>query len=179
MVGEVKVKIGADTSEFSSKLKDVNGKLGRLGAGASAAMGAIGGAVAAAATAMGALGGAVSKVGIEYNAMKEQALIAWETILGSAEKATETVQRLEQMGALTPFEYEDLDKAAKKLQMAGFEGERLFTTLTAVGDAVSAIGGGADELQGVSMAIFQMASKGKISAEEILIGESRLLATAA
>jgi tape measure domain-containing protein len=165
--GEVKVKIGADTSEFKSKLSEVNGKLGALGKGLGGAMGAVAEGIGAVVVGLGVMGGAVAKVGIEYNAMKEQALIAWETILGSAKEAEATVKRLEQMGALTPFEYEDLDKAAKLLQMAGFEGEKLFSTLTSVGDAVSAIGGGADELKGVSMALFQMASKGKVSAEEM------------
>jgi tape measure domain-containing protein len=165
--GEVKVKVGADTSEFNSKLSEVNGRLSKLGGKLSGAMSAVAEGIGAVVASLGLMSGAITKIGIEYNAMKEQALIAWETILGSAQEAEATVKRLEQMGALTPFEYEDLDKAAKLLQMAGFEGEKLFSTLTSVGDAVSAIGGGADELKGVSMALFQMASKGKVSAEEM------------
>ncbi|KYD30047.1 hypothetical protein B4113_1080 [Geobacillus sp. B4113_201601] len=71
------------------------------------------------------------------------------------------------MGAKTPFEFEGLDKSAKLLNMAGFEGEKLKETLIAVGDAVSAVGGGQEELEGVSMALFQMSAKGKASAEEM------------
>lgn len=166
-VGTVKVSIGADTSGFSSRLREVNTKLNALGKNISSSMSTVASAVGAVTAALGALGGAVAKVGIEYNSMKEQALIAWETILGSAQEAEKTVRRLEEMGAYTPFEYADLDKAAKKLQMAGFEGERLFQTLTYVGDAVSAIGGGADELNGIATALFQISTKGKLSAEEM------------
>lgn len=166
-VGTVKVSIGADTSGFSSKLREVNTKLSALGKNISSSMSTVASAVGAVTAALGALGGAVTKVGIEYNSMKEQALIAWTTILGSAQEAEKTVRRLEEMGAYTPFEYADLDKAAKKLQMAGFEGERLFETLTYVGDAVSAIGGGADELNGIATALFQISTKGKLSAEEM------------
>jgi tape measure domain-containing protein len=134
---------------------------------AQAALSAVKTASLAAAGALATLSGVVLKVGVDYNAMKEQSAIAWETILGSAEEAKKTLQELQTMGAKTPFEFEGLDRAAKLLNMAGFEGEKLFSTLTAVGDAVSAVGGGQEELEGVSMAIFQMASKGKISAEEI------------
>nr|WP_255782781.1 tape measure protein [Geobacillus sp. YHL] len=99
--------------------------------------------------------------------MKEQSEIAWTTLLGSSEKAKQTINDLVQLGAKTPFEFEGLDKSAKLLNMAGFEGEKLKETLIAVGDAVSAVGGGQEELEGVSMALFQMSAKGKASAEEM------------
>ncbi|WP_035430858.1 tape measure protein [Bacillus sp. UNC322MFChir4.1] len=134
---------------------------------ASSAMGVVGKAAGAAVLAVTALIGVVGKVGVEYNAMMEQSQIAWETILGSQEAAAKTLKELQVMGAKTPFEFEGLDKAAKLLNMAGYEGDNLFKTLTNVGDAVSAVGGGQAELEGISMAIFQMASKGKISAEEM------------
>lgn len=134
---------------------------------ASSAMSSIRSSAAVAATALATVSGIVGKIGINYNAMQEQSAIAWETILGSAEEAKSTLKELQVMGAKTPFEFEGLDKAAKLLNMAGFEGDKLFSTLTSVGDAVSAIGGGQEELEGVSMAIFQMASKGKVSAEEM------------
>nr|WP_241737884.1 tape measure protein [Anoxybacillus flavithermus] len=97
----------------------------------------------------------------------EQSEIAWTTLLGSADKAKKTINDLVELGARTPFEFEGLDKSAKLLNMAGFEGEKLKETLIAVGDAVSAVGGGQDVLEGVSMALFQMSAKGKASAEEM------------
>lgn len=152
---------------FSNVFRDLE----RQTRGISSAAGKVGVAVGAMAAAAGAavagVGAAIGKVGVEYNAMMEQSAIAWETILGDANEAKKTMKELETMGAKTPFEFEGLDKAAKLLQMAGFEGDKLFESLTNVGDAVSAVGGGQDELEGVSMAIFQMASKGKISAEEM------------
>jgi len=152
---------------FSSTFRDLE----RQTRGISSAAGKVGVAVGAMAAAAGAavagVGAAIGKVGVEYNAMMEQSAIAWETILGDANKAKKTMKELETMGKETPFEFEGLDKAAKLLNMAGFEGDKLFESLTNVGDAVSAVGGGQDELEGVSMAIFQMASKGKISAEEM------------
>jgi tape measure domain-containing protein len=124
----------------------------------------MGGAVVAGAT---ALAGVIGAVGNSYNATMEQSQIAWATLLGDADEASDTIKKLQVLGAKTPFEFEGLDKSAKLLNMAGFEGEELIGTLTKVGDAVSAVGGNQETMQGVSMALFQMASKGKISAEEM------------
>lgn len=140
---------------------------GAVESSASAAMGAVKTGAIAAGAALITLTGVISKVGVSYNAMMEQSLIAWETIQGTAEQAKDTVNRLMEMGAQTPFEVEGLDKAAKLLDMAGFKGEDLFKTLTQVGDAVSAIGGGQEELAGISLALFQISTKGKISAQEM------------
>jgi tape measure domain-containing protein len=114
-----------------------------------------------------AVSAAVGKMGLGFNAGMEQSQIAWETLLGNADEAKKTIDDLLRLGAQTPFEFEGLDKSAKLLNMAGFEGDKLQNTLVAVGDAVSAVGGGQEELQGVSMALFQMSAKGKVSAEEM------------
>lgn len=152
---------------FSSVMNDLDRQVSGIGKIAGNLGKAVGAMAVAAGAATAAVGAGIGKVGIDYNRMMEQSAIAWETILGDANKAKKTIEELETMGAKTPFEFEGLDKAAKLLNMAGFEGDKLFTTLTSVGDAVSAVGGGQAELEGVSMAIFQMASKGKISAEEM------------
>jgi tape measure domain-containing protein len=161
-----------NTVEIILAAKDMASKatqkaFGTIQSSAQSAMSTVAKASGAAVVALGAVSAAVGRVGVQYNAMMEQSEIAWSTILGSTEKAKETLKELQIMGAKTPFEFEGLDKAAKLLNMAGFEGDKLFTTLTNVGDAVSAVGGSQEELQGVSMAIFQMASKGKVSAEEM------------
>lgn len=143
-----------------SKMSRLSSAITSFGSKAALGLGAAG-------VAAGALAVQVSRTGVAYNAMMEQSQIAWETILGSQKEAQKTLSKLQVMGAKTPYEFEGLDKAAKLLNMAGFEGGKLFSTLTNVGDAVAAIGGGQEELEGVSMAIFQMATKGKVSAEEM------------
>ena len=180
-VGELYATCDLDTQPFDTGYKRVKGKMDDFGDSAGTAGGrfsamnniiqgvfqGIGQAV------MGAIGQVIEfgkqaiVTGIQYNAMMEQSEIAWTTILGSAEKAVETMQTLQQLGAETPFEFEELDSTAKLLNMAGFEGEELFKTLVNVGDAVSAIGGNGEVLEGIGTAIFQMATKGKVSAEEM------------
>ncbi|WP_061912170.1 tape measure protein [Geobacillus sp. B4113_201601] len=170
-LGTYKAEILLDDSKFTSKMsaaeRDIRnfesgaGRWGsRLGALATGAIAGLGASIAA-------VGTMAVKTGVDFNAMKEQSEIAWTTLLGSADEAKKTINDLVQLGAKTPFEFEGLDKSAKLLNMAGFEGEKLKETLIAVGDAVSAVGGGQEELEGVSMALFQMSAKGKASAEEM------------
>lgn len=170
-LGSYKAEIVLDDSKFTTKMNEAErdirrfeggigtwgSKLGTLAKGALVGLGA----------SITAIGVKAGKTGLEFNAMMEQSEIAWTTLLGSADKAKKTINDLVELGARTPFEFEGLDKSAKLLNMAGFEGEKLKETLIAVGDAVSAIGGGQDVLEGVSMALFQMSAKGKASAEEM------------
>jgi tape measure domain-containing protein len=152
---------------IDSKAEKTGGALERFGETGAKFGGFIAKGAAVAGSALTILGGVVSKVGVDYNAMMEQSEIAWTTLLGSADKAAERIKLLQQLGAKTPFEFEGLDQSAKMLEMANLGGENLEKTLTSVGDAVSAVGGGQAELQGVATALFQMSAKGKVSAEEM------------
>lgn len=146
------MKVKADTKQAESTLSALKSKV----------------ASAFASVALGAAAANAVKTGFEYNAQLEQAQISWATILRDEKAATVQMQKLTQMAANSPFEFAGLDSAAKKLTMAGFSGEGLTTALRSVGDAVSAIGGGQGALDGISTALFQIYTKGKLSAEEML-----------
>lgn len=180
-VGELYATCDLDTKNFTVNYNQVKQKMNDFGDSAPQVgnkFNAMDGIIQGVFQGIGqAIMGAISKViefgkqavvtGIQYNAMMEQSEMAWTTILGSADKAVETMKTLQQLGANTPFEFEELDSTAKLLNMAGFEGEELFKVLVNVGDAVSAIGGNGEVLEGIGTAIFQMATKGKVSAEEM------------
>lgn len=105
--------------------------------------------------------------GIEYNKMLEKANISFTTLLGTTGKAQEHLKALQVFGESTPFEFPDLIKASQRMQAMGFAAADIIPTLRNVGDAVSAVGGGKEELDGVVMALGQMQTKGKVSAEEM------------
>lgn len=161
-VGELFASLRLDDSAFNRGMDTSRNRFSSMGGALVGLAGKM--AIAAGGAFSAAL---VAKTGVGYNAMMEQSGVAWETILGDAKKAQDTIKMLQTMGAATPFEFEGLDKAAKTLTLAGFGGKDLEKTLTRVGDAVSAVGGGQSELEGVSMALFQMSAKGKVSAEEM------------
>lgn len=180
--GELYATLELDSSRFDSSfnrvrnntdsgLSDATGKANRsflnMSKIADGAMMAIGMGITKVVAKVGELAINVVNTGIAFNAMKEQSEIAWGTLLGSAEKAKETIETIQKLGAKTPFQFEDLDKASKKLFMAKFEGKDLERTLVAVGDAVSAVGAGTEGLDSVSSALYKISAKGKASAEEM------------
>lgn len=83
---------------------------------------------------------AVAKTGISYNAMSEQAQVAWATILGSQSKAAQMMKDIEKYAASTPFSKMGVDEMAKQLSNAGFQGKALFDELTKFGNMGSAYG---------------------------------------
>ncbi len=117
------------------------------------------------------LGGAISGLGnalFSYNARMEQTRVAFSTLLGSTEQARRVLNDLATFAARTPFEFPELAQSVRLMSAFGFEADKLLPTLRAVGDAVSALGGGSFELQRVVIALGQMAAKGRVSAEEML-----------
>lgn len=121
-------------------------------------------------SAMGGLTDALKdgfNAGVEYNKMLEKASISFTTLLGSTDKAQAHLKALQAFGESTPFEFPDLIKASQRMQAMGFSAESVIPSLRAIGDAVSAVGGGKEELDGVVLALGQMQTKGKVSAEEM------------
>lgn len=89
----------------------------------------------------------VVKTGISYNAMSEQAQVAWTTILGSQSKASQMMKDIEKYAASTPFSKMGVDAMAKQLTNAGFQGKSLFDQLTKFGNMGSAFGIQEDSLK--------------------------------
>lgn len=94
--------------------------------------------------------------------------VALTNMLGSAEKAQSLIADLQQFAATTPFEFQGLAKASQKLLAFGFTAEQLIPTLTAVGDAAAGLGAGAEGVDRITLALGQMAAKGRVQSDEML-----------
>lgn len=92
---------------------------------------------------------------------------AFTTLLGSASAAKKTMADLYKFAAETPFEDADVYRFGRSLLAAGFQAKDLTKVLKQVGDAVSAVGGGAAGMDRVIEALSDMRSKGKVSQEEL------------
>ncbi len=114
------------------------------------------------------LGKSLITTGIGFDALKEQANIAFTTMLGSGQKAKTFLDQLQSFAAKTPFEFPDLIKGAQRMLAMGFAASDVIPTLTSVGDAVAAMGGGSELIDQVTRALGQMQAKGKTSGEEML-----------
>lgn len=105
--------------------------------------------------------------GIEYNAQIEKYTTGFTNMLGSAEAAQQVMNQIQEDAAKTPFDVESLTKANQYLISAGENASYARNTIMALGDAVSATGGGNDELNRMSQNLQQIANTGKATAADI------------
>lgn len=164
-VAELLVKIGADTSDLR---KEINATKRQL----KTAFGSEGMELSSdAAKTIAGLGAALA--GLSVYAVKaggelENVRVAMTNLLGSAEKAESFIKELQNFAASTPFEFNDVTKASQKFLAFGFTAEQIIPTLTAVGDAAAGVGAGQDGVDRLTLALGQIAAKGKLASEEMM-----------
>lgn len=105
--------------------------------------------------------------GIEYNAQIEKYTTGFTNMLGSAEAAQQVMSQIQEDAAKTPFDVASLTQANQYLISAGENASYARNTIMALGDAVSATGGGNDELNRMSQNLQQIANTGKATAADI------------
>ena len=105
--------------------------------------------------------------GIDYNAQIESYTVGFTNMLGSAEAAQQVMSQIQEDAAKTPFDVESLTKANQYLISAGENASYARKTIMALGDAVSATGGGNDELNRMAQNLQQIANTGKATAVDI------------
>lgn len=89
------------------------------------------------------------------------------TLEGSAEAATARMQSLRDAARLPGLDFEQAVKGDIRLRSVGISAELSREALIQMANALSLAGGTASDLDGVVLALTQIVSKGKVSAEEI------------
>ena len=105
--------------------------------------------------------------GMEYNAQIEKYTTGFTNMLGSAEAANEAMKAIQEDAARTPFDVASLTEANQLLISAGENAGYSRKVIMALGDAVSATGGGNAELSRMAANLQQIANVGKASAIDI------------
>lgn len=105
--------------------------------------------------------------GIEYNAQIETYRTGLTNMLGDAEAANTALEQMQQDAARTPFSVDALVSANQYLISAGENATYARKTIMALGDAVSATGGGSDELNRMAQNLQQIANVGKATSVDI------------
>jgi tape measure domain-containing protein len=116
----------------------------------------------------GVVSGAAIKMGFDFNSLKEQSLIAFETLLKSGDKAQAMFSNLQKFAAATPFELPGLVDNARQLLGVGVAGEKVIPTLQALGDTAGALGINQDHFNNILLAVTQSMGKGKLQGEELM-----------
>lgn len=173
-LGTLFAVLGIDSTEFEKGIKQAQASLNALSAGidtVSTGLETMAAVAAASAVALSTALGAVVVSGVETAASMQQVQLGFEAMLGGASAATDEIAKLNAMAAATPFEFKDLVTGAQTLiragQSIGMTADGARAMLTAVGDAVSLMGGNAENIKSVDRALSQMMMKGKVQAEEM------------
>jgi tape measure domain-containing protein len=87
---------------------------------------------------------------------------------GSTQAGNELYGVMQDLAARTPFTFDDIAQGTQKLLAMGFTAKEIPATMTAIGDASSAVGGGAEGVNRITLALGQMQAKGKITTEEMM-----------
>lgn len=119
-----------------------------------------------------ALGATAAITGFAAYAMKsagdlESLKMGLMTTAGSAEEMEKTLRRLQEVARLPGLGFEEAVRASVRLQAVGMDARLAERTIMAFSNALAAAGGSKEDLNGVMIALTQIASKSQISAEEI------------
>lgn len=107
------------------------------------------------------------QTGVTYNRQIEQYQVALTNMLGSEDRAIEVLNQIKEDAAKTPFDTAGLTKANQLLISAGVDAESSRQTILALGDAVSATGGGNEELSRMAQNLQQIKNAGKATSADI------------
>lgn len=170
-------KTGAELATLKSRLSDAENGLGEFSdqtktAGDDLAASVTAGTLAAKAyetigSTLLSAGKKVVEAGVSYNAQLEQYQTALTNMLGSASAAENALEQIKQDAARTPFDTAGLVKANELLISTGVDADSSRKVILALGDAVSATGGGNEELSRMAQNLQQIKNAGKATAADI------------
>lgn len=167
----------AELKETTSALRSANTNMTEFGGASETASGSLTGAITKANLLTGVISNVSSmalsaakdfiQTGIQYNAQLESYTTGFTNMLGSAEAAKAAMDAIQEDAARTPFDVASLTQANQLLISAGENAGYSRKVIMALGDAVSATGGGNAELSRMSANLQQIANVGKASAIDI------------
>ena len=170
-------KTGAELATLKSRLSDAENSLGEFSdqtrtSGDDLAASVTAGTLAAKAYAtigstLLSAGKKVVEAGVSYNAQLEQYQTALTNMLGSASAAEDALEQIKQDAARTPFDTAGLVKANELLISTGVDADSSRKVILTLGDAVSATGGGNEELSRMAQNLQQIKNAGKATAADI------------
>lgn len=126
--------------------------------------GRLGGALTAGLTApLLAIGAAAVKTTVQMDSLRR----GLTAVTGSSAEAERQLVRLKKIAELPGLGFQEAVQGSIRLQAAGYSAKQAESALREFGNAIAVVGGGKEQLDGVTLALSQIASKGKVSAEEI------------
>lgn len=102
----------------------------------------------------------------EFGKSMEYTRITYANLFGDVDLANEFIEVLKDFAAITPFSFEDSEKASKRLLAYGIEAKNVMYIMQGI-LAASSMQGNAAAIESVSRAIGQISTKGRLMNEEM------------
>lgn len=169
-VGAVIAEIKADLTNFKKGMSEAKAQTEGLRSAISDAGSAVAGFGRQAAIFTGVVAAGVGAAGaraVQLTGDLEASKQGFQALLGSAEAAEATVNRIKKEAATTPFEIQGLTDGALALTAITKDGDKAIDTLLDVGKAIATSGKGQAELDRVIMNLQQVAATGKVTEMDI------------
>lgn len=158
--GSVVWDLDLDNDQFNRKLDTSSSKIG----GFRSALKSAESGSRMFAGALGLIGGVVG-FGVKLGADMEMLRTNLDTLTGSAEKGSKVFRDLNEFGAKTPFQINELAEASRTMLAFGTTAEDLLPTLNMLGDISL---GNKEKLSGLTLAFSQVKSQGKLMGQDLL-----------
>ena len=160
----LEAQLARATREFDSAGKKIEGRAKKLNADLAQSFGSLGRSLTIGLTApLAALGTAAIKSAVDMDSLKR----GLRAVSGSSQEAERQLVRLKEVAKLPGLGFREAIQGSINLQAAGLSAREAERSLKGFGNALATVGKGKAELDGVTLALTQIAAKGKVSAEEI------------
>lgn len=104
----------------------------------------------------------------EFSSKMQQSQVAFGTLMGNSRQAAQHIKELQDLTVKFPLDFTAISTLSQRLQGAGIEAKKIVPLIKDIGNVAAATGDlSADRLEGIGIALAQIASKGKVSAEEM------------
>jgi tape measure domain-containing protein len=111
---------------------------------------------------------------VGFNIQLENAQIGFTQILGSSQAASTEMAWIKDFAKTTPFNYGDVVQYDQQLQAMIGDSKEAHDALQAAGDAAAGLGRGVAGIAAINLALGQMATKGKIQSQELVLQLSQV-----
>lgn len=163
-IAEINIRIGARIDKMVKGLKKAERRLRYSGR----KLAALGSEISVAISAPLALAGAGAlKTAADFDRLRSGIITTMKDAGASTEQARAEIEALRKEALKPGLNFEQALKGSIRLQAVGLEAATARKALANFGNAITLAGGTAADLDGVTLALTQIISKGKISAEEI------------
>lgn len=160
-IGDLVATLGMNNAPFKKSAQESKGILAGLGASITSGLGGITGQL----TALLGVGSAIGTIGwgMKLAADAEQTQIAFEVMLGSADKARAILGELKAYADKSPFGGMEVNEFAQQLANYGIQAQDLVPTIKQLGDIAA---GDANKFRSLATAFGQTVAMGKLQGGE-------------